>query len=258
MNDNQPQLIEHHKSPWVWSIIIGGSFMLACIIIRKETAKAEVEEIPIGTVSQAVSAPVPVCSECEHLHKHQPAVGEKPEPPKAKLELFKKVKVTENWSDAVLVELPDNTEFKIKYPEAEWYQVKFWNGEILPEVREGEPPPYWGDVPHSKFWIRGTKGTAEVWIERSGVKTSHVDERLELFKKVKVEEVKWSEEITLPPNREFLLHHAPADWLEIRCWNGDEKRFTSKENPNSWLGTISHSIFRIRGSPGVLEVWIER
>ena len=241
--------------------------IIVCLVIagyqmwagKKEDGPKETGSVvpasPTPTVPPVAENPVPPSGGTGAV---PPPSVEKPEPPKAKLELFKKVKVTENWSDAVLVELPDNTEFKIKYPEAEWYQVKFWNGEILPEVREGEPPPYWGDVPHSKFWIRGTKGTAEVWIERSGVKTSHVDERLELFKKVKVEEVKWSEEITLPPNREFLLHHAPADWLEIRCWNGDEKRFTSKENPNSWLGTISHSIFRIRGSPGVLEVWIER
>ena len=129
---------------------------------KDEPTKVIGSVTPVPPTSEAPVAPVPPSSGTGSA----PPVTEKPAPPKAKLELFKKVKVECNWEDSELVELPDNTEFKIKYPSAEWYQVKFWNGEILPEVREGGDPPYWGDVPHSKFWIRGTPGIAEVWIER--------------------------------------------------------------------------------------------
>ncbi len=133
---------------------------------KKDEPKVAESVTPAPPTSEAPVNPSPVPPSSGTGSAPPTPTVEKPSAPKKQLELFKKVKVGCDWSDSELVELPDNTEFKIKYPEAEWYQVKFWNGEILPEVREGGNPPYWGDVPHSKFWIRGTKGIAEVWIER--------------------------------------------------------------------------------------------
>lgn len=126
---------------------------------KKESAPAPKAS---ASVTPAPETPTPVPPSGGTGSAPPPAI-EKPAP--KKLVLYKTVKVEEcKWSE--LVELPDNCFFKIRYAEGEWYQLKFWNGEILPPVREGDPPPYWGEVPHSKFWIKGTRGTVEVLIEK--------------------------------------------------------------------------------------------
>ncbi|MEK7640943.1 MAG: hypothetical protein AAB389_03025 [Patescibacteria group bacterium] len=257
MNDNQPQVIEHHKSGWVWSIIIGGLFMLACIIIRKESAKAEVKELPIGTGSMAPSAPPSSCSECQHAHQHRPPVAEKPEPPKSKLELFKKVEVEEvKWSEKIT--LPPDREFRLRHATAEWLEFRCWNGDEKRFTSKEDPSSWLGTISHCSFQIRGTPGFVEVWVEREGTRPKDHKDKLELFKEVQVEESKWSELVELPDNTEFKIRYPSADWYQLKFWNGEILPPVREGEPPTYWGNVPHSKFWIRGSKGIAEVWIEK
>ncbi len=80
--------------------------------------------------------------------------------------------------------------------------------------------------------------------------------KLELFKKVKVEEVKWSGWVELPHDTVNFDINRPGCWEEYQFADGSTKR--SDAGDFVWLGTIPQRTFKIRGTPGVVEVWIER
>ncbi|TSC82919.1 MAG: hypothetical protein G01um101419_439 [Parcubacteria group bacterium Gr01-1014_19] len=256
MYDEQPraQVIEHHKSKWVWSLIIGGLFMLACIIIRKESAMAAAKEVPIGTGSVANSAPVGACPECQHAHQHQPSIAEKPASfaadsrksgSKPNERIFKRVTVKEGgWSEEVT--LPPDREFRLYHSTADWLGFQCWNGDEKTFTSKEDPTPWLGTISHCSFRIKGTAGVVEIWVER----------KLELFKKVKVEEEKWSEWVELPYDAVNLDINRPGCWEEYQLADGSTKRADAGEF--LWLGSIPERTFKIRGTPGTVEVWIER
>lgn len=256
MTDNRYGLVEYHRSKFLWMVIIGGLFTLACIIIRKEAAKRSAKEQAsvVATVPAAGS-----CSACQHAHEHadvpKKPPAESPNPPQNNLELFKKVRVEERvWSE--WVELPhDAVNFDINRPGC-WEEYLFADGSI---ARADAGDFVWlGTIPQRTFRIRGTPGLIEVWIERDKSRKETTEDKLVLLERVEVEESRWSKKIIIPPNRYFRVRHSTAKWIEFLFRDGNQKKFTAKEDPAPWLDTMVDGCFQLRGTPGTAEIWIEK
>ncbi len=255
MYDEQPRVkvIENHKSKWLWTIIIGGLFTLACIIIRKESAMAAAKETPIGTGSMA-SAPAGTCAECQRAHQHTPPIVEKPaffaadsrkSGSKPNERLFKRVVVKEgSWSEEIT--LPPDREFRLHHANADWLGFRCWNGDEKNFASSEDPTPWLGTISHCSFRIKGSPGIVEVWVEK----------KLELFKKVKVEEVAWSGWVELPYDAVNFDINRPGCWEEYKFADGSTQRADAGDFV--WVGTIPQRTFKIRGTSGIVEVWIER
>jgi hypothetical protein len=90
--------------------------------------------------------------------------GEKPPEPKLVTKTIKVKVRPDRWSE--WVKLPPNMNFRISdQREGAWLVIKFWDGRCWDSRKHSQGVGWLGEIPNSKFKLRGNSGEVEIIFE---------------------------------------------------------------------------------------------